>query len=104
MKAQWNQKLFEEFIRLRDALRAAKKDKNYQNVILLGLKIIDLDKTAGFLKIAIPIFLKDMAEASIKLGDTTAAINYLTVAKEKFIEQRLNPNDWQKDIEIICPG
>lgn len=101
MSDQWNDKIFQDFIRLRDALRAAKKEKDYQRVLSLGLGILELDKTATFLKIAIPVFLKDMAEACIKLGDITSAIEYLIAAKAGFKERQTNPGDWQKDIEVI---
>ena len=101
MNDQWNDGMFRDFIRLRDALRAAKKEKNYQHVLSVGLSILELDKAAGFLKIATPIFLKDMAEACIKLGDTTTAVEYLMAAKDKFKEQQRKPAEWQKDIEVI---
>ena len=101
MSDQWNDELFKYFIQLRNTLRAAKKEKNYQHVLSLGLSILELDKTAGFLKIATPIFLKDVAEAYIRLGDTTSAVKYLMAAKDKFKEQQMKPDDWQKDIEVI---
>lgn len=98
MNEQWNDEVFREFIRLRDALRAAKKEKNYQHVRSFGMSILDLDKRAGFLKIATHVFLKDMAEACIKLGDTTTAVEYLMAAMNKLKE---HPAEWQKDIEVI---
>lgn len=101
MNDQWNDEVFREFIRLRDALRAAKKEKNYQHVRSLGMSILDLDKRAGFLKIATHVFLKDMAEACIKLGDTTPAVEHLMAAMNKLKEQQKNPTEWQKDIEAI---
>lgn len=101
MNDQWNDEVFREFIRLRDAVRAAKKEKNYQHVLSFGMSILDLDKRAGFLKIATHLFLKDMAEACIKLGDTTPAAEYLVAAMNKLKEQQTNPTEWQKDIETI---
>lgn len=101
MSDLWSNELFANFVRLRNALRAAKREKNHQQVLSLELSIIELDKTAGFLKIATPIFLKDMAEACIRLGDTTSAINYLMAARDKFKERQFQPQDWQKDIEVI---
>jgi tetratricopeptide (TPR) repeat protein len=83
MSDQWNDNLFDEFILLRDGLRAAKRDKNYQHVLSLGQQIIELDKSAQFLRIATPIFLKDMGNACVKLGDNTAAIKYFKDAIEK---------------------
>lgn len=101
MSDQWNDKLFEDFIQLRNALRVAKKEKDYQRVLSFGLSILELDKTAIFLKIATPIFLKDMAEACIKLGDITSAVDYLMAAKAGLKERQRNPGDWQKEIEVI---
>ena len=101
MSAQWNQEIFNEFIRLRDALRTAKRDKNYQNVLALGLSVIELDKTAGFIKIATYIFLKEMASASVQLGDTNAAVSYLLAAKQKLHEQKGSTADWQKVVDVI---
>ena len=101
MTDQWNDALFENFVQLRNALRAAKKEKNYQCVLSVGLNILELDKRATFLKIATPIFQKDMAEACIKLGDVNSAIEYLLAAKTGFEERRNGSDDWQKDIELI---
>lgn len=101
MSAPWNQECFSEYIRLRDALRSAKRDKNYQNVLSLGQRIIELDKTAGFLQIATYIFLKDMSSASLQLDDTNAAVNYLLAAKQKLLEQKERTEDWQKVIDVV---
>lgn len=101
MTNQWNDALFENFVQLRNAFRAAKKEKNYQGVLSVGLNILELDKRATFLKIATPIFQKDMADACIKLGDINSAIEYLLAAKAGFEERRNGSDDWQKDIELI---
>ncbi|WP_445367848.1 hypothetical protein ACH5Y9_23975 [Methylomonas sp. BW4-1] len=101
MTSQWNDELLKKFVLLRNALRAAKKEKNYQCVLSVGSSILELDKQANFLKIATPIFQKDMAEAYIKLGDINSAIEYLLAAKAGFEERRNNSGDWQKDIELI---
>lgn len=101
MTGYWNDELFESFIQLRNALRAAKKEKDYQYVLSLGLNILELDKRATFLEIATPIFQKDMAEACIKLGDVNSAIEYLLAAKAGFEERRHGSCDWQKDIDLI---
>lgn len=93
MSNQWNNKLFDEFILLRDGLRAAKRDKKYPQVLSLGLQILELDKSAKFLKIATPIFLKDMGNACIKLGDNAAAVKYFKDAIDKFTELKNQSND-----------
>jgi tetratricopeptide (TPR) repeat protein len=101
MSDQWNRTLFYEFTRLRDQSRAAKKEKNYQEVLSSGTKIIELDKNAKFIGIVTAIFLKDMGNACIKLGDHTAAVKYLLAAKAKFVEQTNDPGCWKRDIELI---
>jgi hypothetical protein len=101
MDDQWNENIFQDFILLRDALRVAKREKNYQRIISLGLDILELNKTAAFLKIATPVFLKDMSEAYIKLGDVTSAIKYLIEAKTGFQNLEVSSADWKKDIEMI---
>lgn len=101
MTGQWNNELFENFVQLRDTLRAAKREKDFQSVLSVGLSILELDKRATFLGIATPIFQKDMAEACIKLGDVSSAIEYLLAAKAGFEERMKGSGDWQKDIELI---
>ena len=101
MTTAWNNELFEDFKRLRDAFRSAKKDKDYQHVLSIGRSILDLEKSASFLQIATPIFQKDMADACIKLGDISSAIDYFAAAKSGFEERKRSHGDWQKDIDLI---
>ncbi|MGH8112864.1 MAG: hypothetical protein ACREPL_13250 [Rhodanobacteraceae bacterium] len=101
MNSKWDDGLFKRFIQLRDAFRAAKREKNYQLVLSIGQNILVLDKSASFLQIATPIFQKDMAEACTKLGDTTAAINYLLAARIGFEGLKNDKNDWQRDLDAI---
>jgi hypothetical protein len=101
MSDEWNWTLFSEFVRLRSQLRTAEKEKNYQEVLWLGMKIIELDKNAKFIGIVTAIFLRDMGNACVKLGDGAAAVKYLLAAKEKFIEQDNDPAHWRRDIELI---
>lgn len=101
MSNQWNNQLFDEFIRLRDGLRAAKRDKNYQHVLSIGQQILELDKSAKFLKIATPLFLKDMGNACIRIGDNATAMTYFKDAIVKFSELREQSGNWQNDIDVI---
>lgn len=101
MSNQWSNKLFEEFIHLRGELRAAKRNKNYQHVLSVGQQILELDKSAKFLKIATPIFLKDMGNACIRLGDNATAVKYFKDAIEKFTELKGQSDNWQNDIDVI---
>lgn len=101
MSDQWNTKIFEEFILLRDNFRAAKRDKNYQHVLSLGQQILELDRSAKFLKIATPIFLKDMDNACVKLDDNVAAMKYFKEALERLTELKGQSGDWQNEIDVI---
>lgn len=102
MSERWDWEIFEEFTKLRDSLRAAKREKNYQQVLSLGLSILELDKSAGFLKIVTATFLKDMAEACIRLDDKDSAVRYLKESRDQFKKMQLiRPGYWQKDIEMI---
>jgi len=49
-----------------------------------------LDKRANVLRIAAAIFLKDIGNACIKLGDQPAALRYFIAAKESLIAQQEN--------------
>ena len=98
---RWNNKIFDEFISLRYELRAAKRDKDYQQVLSIGQQILELDKSAKFLKIATPIFLKDMGNACIKLGDNASAVTYFKDAIKKFTVLRTQSRDWQNEIDVI---
>lgn len=101
MGDQWNAKLFDEFILLRDGLRVAKREKNYQHVLSLGQQILELDRSAKFLRIATPIFLKDMGNACVKLGDNTTAMKHFEDAIEKFATLKGQSEDWQNEIDVI---
>lgn len=101
MSDEWNWTVFNEFIKLRSQLRTAEKENNYQEVLSLGTKIIELDKNAKFIGIVTAIFLKDMGHACVNLGDRAAAVKYLLAAKEKFIGQNNDPAHWRRDIELI---
>lgn len=101
MNNQLDNKLFDEFILLRDRLRAANRDKDYQHVLFCGQQIIELDKSAKFLRIVTPIFLKDMGDACLRLGDTGNAVKYFIDAIEKYTELKHQSEDWQNDINAI---
>lgn len=101
MSNQWNSKQFDEFVCLRDQFRAAKRSKSYQNVLSIGLQILELDKTAKFIQIATSIFLKDMGDACLILGDKASAVKYFEIAIEKIAEGQVNMEDWQNQIDSI---
>ena len=68
MTNQLNNKFFESFIQLRDALRAAKREKDYQRVLSIGLSILELDKFATVLKIATPSVSKRHGRGIYQVG------------------------------------
>jgi hypothetical protein len=101
MTNQFNDKLFSQFIRLRDDMRKAKREKNYELVLVLGKQILQLDNTARFLKIATPIFLKDMGNACMKLGTASDAAKYFEAAVTGFLELKGQTTDWQTEVAVI---
>jgi hypothetical protein len=81
MSSQWNAQLFNEFVGLRDGLRAAMKEAKYQEVLSLGARILELHNTARYLRIATHLILRDMGTASAKLGAPDAAKIYFLEAR-----------------------
>jgi tetratricopeptide (TPR) repeat protein len=103
---KWNDRDFEEWLKLRELYREAKKQKDYEKVIFFCEEIIDLDKKAKFIGIMIPLFYKDIANSYSKLENTLKAIEFYELAVNGFIEYRkkakLNStSDWLNDIEKI---
>lgn len=106
MTKEWNEELFRKWIKLRNELKSYKKEKNWQNIICVCEKIIQLDKQAGFIRIMISLFYKEMANAYEKIGDINNSLKYFYTAKECFLRYRnenelSNPNDWFSDINNI---
>ena len=106
MKNKWDDNLFENWLYLRNQLKAFKKDKNWLKVTVTCAEIIQLDSKAKFIGIMVPIFYKESAIAYEKMNDFTNAINYYSLAKDGFIKHRnenrlANANDWIQDIDRI---
>lgn len=103
MPSTWNEEVFEEFTKLHSSLKDAKKAKNYGQVIAICKNIIELDGRAKFMQIMVPIFLKEIGSAYLKLNRKESATEYFKLARNGYIEHRsrgrLNkPDDWLKDI------
>ncbi len=101
-----NEKLFNKWITLREQYRYSKKDKDYNTIISISEQIIELDKTAKFIKIMVPLFHKDIGEANMKKGNTEEGKKSFQLAVDGFKQyrndNRLNkPDDWLKDIEKL---
>ncbi len=108
--ASMNDQSFEkqsaQWLKLREHFQQVKRNKDYQSVIDTGLKIIDLDKRTPELGIMTALFERDIAEAYMKLGDTSKSIVYFEKAIESFKKYRASqklhdPDDFLSDIETI---
>lgn len=83
MSSEWNEKRFNEFVGLRDRLRAAMREAKYADVVFLGHRILELHDTARYLRIATHAILRDMGVASAELGDPAAAERYFQEARSR---------------------
>jgi hypothetical protein len=106
MSTTWDDKVFEEFVALRERFRGAKRAKNHTIVIEVCREILAIDRRAEFLGILTPLFNKEIGNAYLAINETTRAVEFFQLAKDGYIERRksqpLNrPDDWLKDIEII---
>ena len=83
MGSQWNEQRFNEFVTLRDGLRAAMKKASYVQAIHLGTQILELHETAKYLRIATHLILRDLGIASAELGDYPSAKKYFLEAQSR---------------------
>jgi len=99
MNEPWNQKLFDEFRTVRDAMRDAKREKDHSQVITLGRRIVQIDQEMPGLGIALGIFMRDMGDAYVELGQKADAMVYYRGAVSAFKKaKKAKPDDWEKDI------
>jgi hypothetical protein len=106
MSKQWDDKKFEEWLSLREQFQDAKRSKNYDQTIKVGLSILSFEKTAKFIGIMTPLFHRDLGNAYLKNDNTVKALEHYRTAHFEFIEYRKTqklskPNDWLKDIETL---
>jgi hypothetical protein len=106
MPKQWNDEKFAEWLSLRGQFKDAKRAKNYDQTIKIGLSILDLAKAAKFIEIMTPLFHRDLGDAYSKSGNTIKALEHYREARSEFIEyrktQRLSkPSDWLRDIDTL---
>ena len=66
---EWNDKLFDQWIKLRENFRLAKKNKEYQRMIDIGKQIIKLDSKAKFIGITTELFENDITKATGKINN-----------------------------------
>ncbi len=97
---------FNKWQTLRNALKVAKKEKDFARVISICDEIIALDKEAPFIQIMTPLFYKEKGAAYLKLGDEHGALTSFELSKIGFIDYRKrnqlsSPDDWLKDIAIL---
>lgn len=84
----------------------ANKGKDLLSVIEIGLAIIDFAPTAPDLQVCIPIFHKRVANAYLKQGKPTAALNHFYLARDGFLAIRAqarmsNQGDWLDEIALL---
>lgn len=106
MPNNWDDKLFQKWLDLREEFRTQKKNKDWIPVIKVCNEIIDLDLKAKFIGIMIPIFHREIARAYQYLNNFSEAIKFYSLSKEGFLKHRkekaLNkPDDWLIDISKI---
>ena len=106
MTDDWNDALFNRWQELRKSHKEAKRAKDHQAVINIGVEIIDLAGCAPFIGIFVAVFQKDAGDAYVKLGDTAAAIIRYEQAIKSFEAHRaagkLNrSDDFLADIEKL---
>ena len=106
MPIQWNDEKFAKWLSLRGQFKDAKRTKNYDQTIKLGLSILSFARTAKFIEIMTPLFHRDLGNAYLKNGNTIKALEHYREARSEFIEfrkaQKLStPSDWLKDIETL---
>ena len=88
---------------MRDTLREAKREGRYTTILAVGAEILSFDREAPGLGIALYVFLKDMAQASEKLGDIAGAIEHLTHARADVIQRNATRCDdsWTRELGVI---
>jgi tetratricopeptide (TPR) repeat protein len=100
--SEWNEKKFDKWQQLREKFRNAKRNKDYQSIINTVNEIIELDKNAKFIGIAIHIFEKEIGNAYLKINDTTSALEHFKKAVSEIKEEQAKqPGSWMKDIERL---
>jgi hypothetical protein len=106
MGKDWDQRLFDEWLSLREQFRDAKRNKEYVKTIDLCMAILALNKRAKFIRVMTPLFHKEIGNAYLRLTDYPNALRHLQNAKDDFVEYRKNnelrhPDDWLKDISSL---
>lgn len=96
----------ETFKALRDRLSAAQRQKSYQEVIAIGLEIIEFSAKAPDLQIHTPIVHKRVANAFLKLSQPSAALEHYVAAHDGLVAIRAkgslsNPDDWLDEIALL---
>ncbi|UIF89291.1 hypothetical protein [Cupriavidus sp. UYPR2.512] len=78
----------EKFKALRARQSTAQKQKSYQEVIAIGLAIIEFSAKAPDLQIHTPTFHKRVANALLKLSQPRAALEHFVAARDGLVDIR----------------
>jgi tetratricopeptide (TPR) repeat protein len=94
-------KLFDKWLKLRDSVKEAKSQKNYQKVIDKANEVLEFDSKVKSIGIFVPIFEEDIANAYLKLNKLEDAIEHYQYALAGYKAEHDKTNGWVKKIERI---
>ena len=91
---------------LQKSFNTAKKEKQYEKIIEIATKTLQLDAEAKFIGILVPSFEKDIADAYLKLEQRDKATEHYQAAligyrAEHEKNKKTSPDSWQKEIERL---
>ena len=103
---EWEEAKEEEWQKLREAYKSAKKEKDYQKIIESANSLIKLDTEAKFIGVLVPSLEKEIANAYLKLDQKDKAIMFFEAAisgyrAEHEKDKAQQPEIWLKDIESL---
>jgi len=106
MPKQWDDDKFKKWLSLREHFKNAKRSKDDDQIIRIGLLILSFANTASFIGIMTPLFHRDIGNAYLRNNDKIKALDHYQAARTEFIEYRnthniYKQNDCIKDIETL---
>ena len=103
---QKNHKHIREWEALRNEINKSERGRDYEDMIALYRKAIELDTRAKSLKIMTFLFYKDIGYAYFKMEDYKDALENFRMAKEQLMVYRRtqklkNQDDWLNELALI---